>query len=112
MLWFKTKKDKRIKELEEEIRNIRSALFGMNFSEQHTAKPQLIKFAERYSVRPWMDAETARNYAEMKLVEAIAKVIKPYVVFHDKDCGIDIDGSQLHEIYARITLVKEGEGEC
>lgn len=112
MKWFKTRKDKRIAELEAEIERKNKAIeerdramrFNGVFMSQRL-RPQMLKFARRISVQENMDAELAIDRVKMQVIDAVAEHIIPYITWTVKDCGEEFD-AHCYELYCSICVAR------
>lgn len=115
MRWFKTRKDKKIEELQAEIERKDkaiaerdSAMLWRNMTEVKMLHPQVLKFSKRINTRLG-GGSVDFDYVKSEMVHEIAKHIFPYVVW--KICSDNLIGDTT--LYARICVAKEeGDGEC
>lgn len=120
MKWFKTRKDKRIEELEREIEQKnkaieerdRALLWNGSYSVRQM-KPQIIKIAKRYRVSGAMNVESTHTMWREELAEELAKRLIPLVTFKMEYCGVSPYGYDEHnyELYGRIVVMKEDDDE-
>ena len=118
MKWFKTRKDKRIAELEAEVERKNKAIEerdrAMLWSGVYGVrqmKPQIIKIAKRYRVSGAMDGESELNMWRAELAEELAKRLIPFVTFKMEYCGVAPRGydGYNYEVFARIVVMKEDD---
>ena len=118
MKWFKTRKDKKIEELQAEIARKDKAIaerdramMWQNTFQVKRLYPQVLKFAKRIQTRYVGEIpDIERIKAEM--TEEIARNIIPYITWRLERIPCNEPFAEYAELYGRICVAKEdGEGE-